>query len=347
MEINDIYCPGCSEPIAASIGRGLPLWDRMRLRITEAAPPPGSKAVGPCWIWHGGKSGNHSASYGAAQVEGKVLKVHRVVYEMVRGQVPKGLVLDHLCQTRLCANPNHLEPVTQKENVRRRDMAEFVQPSYEPIDLPDLRAPLKSDKGPYVCCPSCQALVPGTPSAHLPLLDRIMLRVQKAPPPDGVAGDCWIWTGSSSERSGSNTGARYGEIMVNSVATKSHRAAYELIRGPIPEGLSLDHLCRQTLCCNPDHLEPVTHKENVLRGTSPAAKNAVKTHCKNGHEFTPENTYIRPDGAGRACRTCKLGRIQHKRDLTYLERGYVPHGVYGDQFLERMTREGNPAQEQD
>jgi hypothetical protein len=103
----------------------------------------------------------------------------------------------------------------------------------------------------------------------------------------------------------------------------AHRAMYELMVGPIPEGHDLDHLCHTNdptchldrdcphrACCNPAHLEPVTERENTLRGTSPAAENARKTHCKRGHEFTPENTYVvfpRANGLpGRGCRTCRI-----------------------------------------
>jgi len=77
------------------------------------------------------------------------------------------------------------------------------------------------------------------------------------------------------------------------------------LRGTIPYKLELDHLCRVKHCCNPDHLEAVTHYTNLHRGASIQARNAKKTHCKWGHEFTPENTYIIPSGAGRACRACK------------------------------------------
>jgi hypothetical protein len=78
---------------------------------------------------------------------------------------------------------------------------------------------------------------------------------------------------------------------------------WEHLVGPVPDGLELDHLCRNPGCVNPDHLEPVTHKENMLRGFNPSATNARKTHCHKGHFFDAENTYIATTGA-RRCRTC-------------------------------------------
>lgn len=114
---------------------------------------------------------------------------------------------------------------------------------------------------------------------------------------------CWIWTGSKS-RDG------YGRVRRGEVAS---RWVYQILRGEIREGLELDHLCKNRICVNPDHLEPVTHKENILRGDGFAPKHKLKTHCSKGHEFTEENTYLRGkkgDG-GRWCREC--GRIATKK----------------------------------
>lgn len=84
-----------------------------------------------------------------------------------------------------------------------------------------------------------------------------------------------------------------------------HRVIWEHINGPIADGLHIDHLCRNRGCFNPQHLEPVTPRENLMRGASLSAQNAAKTHCVNGHEFTEANTYYRPDRFGRICRTCR------------------------------------------
>jgi hypothetical protein len=110
------------------------------------------------------------------------------------------------------------------------------------------------------------------------------------------ADGCWEWSGTIDVQG-------YGVFAVDSHPRSAHRYSYELLVGPIPEGLQIDHLCRNRRCVNPDHLEAVTAKVNTLRSTAPSAVNAAKTHCTNGHEFTPENTYVSPRG-WRKCRSC-------------------------------------------
>lgn len=115
-------------------------------------------------------------------------------------------------------------------------------------------------------------------------------------------GPCWPWTGALSQG--------YGHLTYRSRTRKAHQVAFELLVGSVPAGMELDHLCRNRACVSPAHLEPVTHQENLLRGGSPSAKHAAKTHCDSGHEFTPENTRIYGSG-WRRCRTCH--RL-HQRD---------------------------------
>lgn len=126
--------------------------------------------------------------------------------------------------------------------------------------------------------------------------ERFWAKVQRGGPTE-----CWLWTASRSDG--------YGHFHVSRARMPAHRYAYELLVGPIPEGLILDHLCRVRHCVNPAHLEPVTSAENTLRGYGMPARNARKTHCKYGHEFTPENT--RRTRLGRECRTCR--RLYEKR----------------------------------
>lgn len=110
---------------------------------------------------------------------------------------------------------------------------------------------------------------------------------------------CWVWKGSMHNG--------YGEFrrFHREPMSRAHRVAYELIVGPIPDGLELDHLCRNRSCVNPAHLEPVDHRTNVLRGEGLTARYARRNACSEGHPFTPENTYMRPSG-GRRCKTCRL-----------------------------------------
>lgn len=103
--------------------------------------------------------------------------------------------------------------------------------------------------------------------------------------------------------------ATYRRVSVNGEARSAYVAVWEWLRGAIPEGKVIDHLCRNGACVNPGHLEPVTVRENTLRGVGPSAVNAAKTHCLRGHQFTEENTYRPPkEPHKRKCREC--GRIR-------------------------------------
>ena len=133
------------------------------------------------------------------------------------------------------------------------------------------------------------------------LPERIRNRVDRT-------GDCWVWTGA-------RTGANYGVTRWEGSLQGVHRVIYMTLVGPIPAGLHLDHLCRNTGCVNPDHLEPVTVKENNRRGILAQVNRdraAKQTHCKQGHEYTPENTRLvhKIGRSGnpiqqRACKSCE------------------------------------------
>lgn len=109
-------------------------------------------------------------------------------------------------------------------------------------------------------------------------------------------GSCRTWTGT-------RTANGYGVMRVLRHRLYVHRLAYTLACGPIPDGLEVDHLCRNRLCVNPDHLQPVTTRENGLRGVGACATNARKEECDHGHAYTAENTLTNRLGH-RRCRTC-------------------------------------------
>lgn len=115
----------------------------------------------------------------------------------------------------------------------------------------------------------------------------------------GAPEECWPWLASGN-------GKGYGQFYLHGKSVLAHRFAYELVVGPIPVGLHLDHLCRMRRCVNPAHLEPVTNRENILRGVGATARNATKMHCPQGHEYTPENTRVYRDR--RNCVTCLEAR---------------------------------------
>jgi hypothetical protein len=128
---------------------------------------------------------------------------------------------------------------------------------------------------------------------------------------------CWLWVAATDEHGYGQIGSG-GKLKSNGgtgVLIPAHRAAYELYREPIPEGLHLDHLCRHPECVNPWHLEPVTQQENTKRGNvslSNSQRHKDTTHCKRGHKYTKENTYVqvRKYKSGfvskmRSCITCR------------------------------------------
>ncbi len=127
---------------------------------------------------------------------------------------------------------------------------------------------------------------------------RFWSKVDKAGPIPTWApflGPCWLWLPP-------DDGNGYGQFHRKGSVIRAHRFAYEDMVGPIPDGLELDHLCRVRRCVNPSHLEPVTTEENLLRGMGPAAINARKTHCPQGHPYDEANTYRYKNKRG--CRAC-------------------------------------------
>lgn len=130
--------------------------------------------------------------------------------------------------------------------------------------------------------------------AYAPTESRLLKFVRKIKP---LASGCWRWTGSCHPDNG------YPRFWFDRHDDRlAHRIAYEWTGRKIPYGLTIDHLCRNRWCVNPDHLEVVTRGENNLRGNSPWAINKRKTHCLRGHQFSKENTYLYK--GMRHCREC-------------------------------------------
>jgi hypothetical protein len=337
-----------------------------------------------CWRW----IGKHTPlKYGRWVMAGRLWMAHRVAWELTRGAIPRGLVLDHLCRNPQCVNPGHLEAVTQQQNTLRgtgptaenakkthRGHGHEYTPENTRINgrgrrecrqcirriLADQwkrgvrhRGPskqsarfcavcrrhtrryrrLEDGKSRHVICTLCDAdphdlgqqavcgaitleglksaadAEPWTPApASEPEPLQSASPYKRIPPftesaqtrfwsfVERVGGNCWPWKGVTGP-SGYGTFRNY----------RAHRVAYTLMRGPIPDGLTLDHLCRNPSCVNPQHLEPVTSVVNTMRGTSPMALNARKTHCPKGHLLGPRLVRSRPGrpSEGRICPTCR------------------------------------------
>lgn len=143
--------------------------------------------------------------------------------------------------------------------------------------------------------------------------ERLFAKVEVQAAPDG----CWNWTGG--KRNG------YGALWMSGRSRPTHRLSYELIHGPIPAGLQIDHLCRNRACCNPAHLEAVTLQENVRRGDAGkhmTERAALATHCKRGHEYTPEN--LLPNQRHRHCKECRRLHWPRKNALRRAARAANP-----------------------
>lgn len=146
--------------------------------------------------------------------------------------------------------------------------------------------------------------------------ERFWSKVEKGGPDE-----CWHWTGT--------LGRGYGLLWTGERLVVAHRWLYEREKGPIPDGLQLDHLCRVRACVNPAHLEPVTGRTNVLRGIGISAENARKTHCKYGHPLNGKNLYKR--NGKRHCRACRLRNEREARKargagLPPAQRTHCPKG---------------------
>ena len=149
-----------------------------------------------------------------------------------------------------------------------------------------------------------------------------------------IAGFCWEWQGA-------NNGAGYGLLRVNAKNVYAHRFAYEMMWGPIPEGNYVMHRCDNPRCVRPVHLDVGTAADNALDKVAKGRDvNASKTHCRHGHEFTPENTYTVPGRAGRHCRKCMNRRTIEcwRRNRRGQKRVLTPEQKAGKREWQRAYR---------
>lgn len=135
---------------------------------------------------------------------------------------------------------------------------------------------------------------------HMDIQERFWSKVNKQ-----TDSGCWKWTAFIYQG--------YGRFRIGRGIVQAHRWAWEQVHGPVPEGLELDHLCRNTACVNPDHIEAVTHRENALRGFHPNVQTHRTKVCKRGHEISGDNAYPLKDGRQR-CFACHRTGANRWRD---------------------------------
>lgn len=276
--------------------------------IDRTVLEPTHPDLGACWRFTG-----------TATPYGRIAKAqdsytHRLGWKLLRGPIPEGMELHHRCKIYACWNPDHLELVTHAENLafERRSHCKHGHPlSGENLRIDPrtkarvcrlcvresqqrFRAAAKrrrqEDSGPLGR--------PGRPkggSRRTTDLERLLDRTVLGQT-DPVLGTCWLFCGPANP---------YGRLD-NGPERSTHRLGWKWLRGPIPDGLELHHLCGVHACWNPDHLVVVTHAENMAF--------SAKTQCKHGHPLSGANLRIDPRTGARICRACNAANQQAYRE---------------------------------
>jgi len=233
---------------------------RFWAQVNKHGPVPAyAPELGSCWLWTGYI--HPKTGYGQFGVQAKARLAHRVAYQYAVGPIPKGRHLDHLCKV---VRPDHLEPVTPRENIRRGDQGAFW--GYQPEPVPERPKAEKltvcidcgtTEKPVYKSgrCRPCYRKWLKDPNVERPSRrtpeQRFWAKVSKTD-------TCWVWTAGINRKTGyARFAIRHGEMM------DGHRYSYELHHGPIPEGYDVHHTCHVRHCVNPAHLEAVTRSENL------------------------------------------------------------------------------------
>jgi hypothetical protein len=234
---------------------------RFWAQVDKDGPLPEERqSLGPCWVWTGCK--HPVTGYGVFGGKGTQL-VHRIAYQYLVGLISKGLHLDHLCRRRSCVRPEHLEPVTPRENIRRGNQGAFwgyapeVVPVKPKIEKPTHCTECSGDRPLFkrTLCRPCYRKWLRDPSVERPRQrtpeQRFWEKVDKTD-------SCWLWTAAV------NPGTGYGQFTAyTGVQVQAHRYSYELASGPLPVGLDVHHTCHVRRCVNPAHLQALTRSQNL------------------------------------------------------------------------------------
>lgn len=288
--------------------RGAPVIDRIRWNVVLHS----SKLDTPCWFWTGYCANGYGQISVSTNRKRKMIYVHRWLYQHYVGPIPPGEVLHHQCETPHCVNPTHLESMTQQSNIRQFTTKKTHCKHGHPLRGQNLYITSQGTRGCRACNRKTQRdlgararktndreafkykrLPRGTP-----VLDRILAKTVKRKGP--LESTCWIWMGSLA-------GPGYGQIRVTengkSRKVMVHRWMFEHHSGTPPGENEVHHRCDTPRCVNPDHLETLSHRDNLLETTK------RMTHCKHGHPLSGKNVRVTADGH-RLCRACLYRRVQ-------------------------------------